>query len=287
MRDGLNVTMKFRPDVLPESEVAAIAQRLLRVLRFLADEPDRRVAALDFLSEAEHRALVPMCTGPGAAPRTLAAILDAAAARDGEALALVGDGREVTYGDLDRRSNRLARHLSHLGIGPESMVVLGIARSFESVLAVWAVARSGAAFVPIDPDYPPERVATMLADSGATVGVTTREHRSRLPDTLQWLVLDDPGFERAYETWPADAVSDADRTAPLLLDNVAYLIYTSGSTGRPKAVSVTHRGLGNYADVQRDRCGLSRTRGPCTSRHRVSMCRWSSTCCASRWARRW
>ncbi|WP_237171868.1 amino acid adenylation domain-containing protein, partial [Prescottella equi] len=257
VRDGLNVTMKFRPDVLPESEVAAIAQRLLRVLRFLADEPDRRVAALDFLSEAEHRALVPMCTGPGAAPRTLAAILDAAAARDGEALALVGDGREVTYGDLDRRSNRLARHLSHLGIGPESMVVLGIARSFESVLAVWAVARSGAAFVPIDPDYPPERVATMLADSGATVGVTTREHRSRLPDTLQWLVLDDPGFERAYETWPADAVSDADRTAPLLLDNVAYLIYTSGSTGRPKAVSVTHRGLGNYADVQRDRCGLS------------------------------
>uniref|UniRef100_UPI003B8A65F8 non-ribosomal peptide synthase/polyketide synthase n=1 Tax=Rhodococcus sp. TaxID=1831 RepID=UPI003B8A65F8 len=257
VRDGLNVTMKFRPDVLPEATVTSIAQRLLRVLRSLADEPDRRLAALDFLSASEHRELVPMRTGRGSAPRTLASILDAAAARDAEALALVGDGREVTYGELDRRSNRLARHLVDLGIGPESMVVLGIPRSFESVLAVWAVTRSGAAFVPIDPDYPPERVATMLADSGATIGVTTREHRPRMPDTLQWLVLDDPGFVRAYETWPSGAVTDADRAAPLRLDGVAYLIYTSGSTGRPKAVSVTHRGLGNYADVQRDRCGLT------------------------------
>ncbi|MCL2533212.1 MAG: amino acid adenylation domain-containing protein [Nocardiaceae bacterium] len=256
-RDRLHVTMKFRPDVLAESRVAAIAQRLLRVLRSFADDPDLRLAALDHLTDAERREFVPVSAGSGSPPQTLAAILDAAAARDPEALALIGDGREVTYGELDSRSNRLARYLADLGIGPESLVVLGIPRSIESVLTVWAVARTGAAFVPVDPDYPPERVANMLADCGAEIGVTTREFRSKFPGSVHWIELDDPDVVRACARRPSGPVTDRERTAPIRIDHPAYLIYTSGSTGRPKAVTLTQRGLANYADAQRARSGVT------------------------------
>ncbi|WFR73337.1 AMP-binding protein [Prescottella defluvii] len=198
-----------------------------------------------------------MGAGTGSPARTLAAIFDTAAARDPEALALIGDGREVTYGELDGRANRLARHLADRGIGPESLVVLGIPRSVESVLAVWAVARTGAAFVPVDPDYPPERVANMLADCGAEIGVTTGEFRSQFPDSVHWLELDDPDVVRACARWSSGPVTDSDRTAPLRIDHPAYLIYTSGSTGRPKAVTITQRGLANYADAQRAHSGVT------------------------------
>src|SRR6478736_4232974 len=124
--------------------------------------------------------LAPVRGGPRSAARTLPEILAAAAARDPEAVALVADGRELTYSDLDARSNRLARALIDHGAGPETYVALGIPRSVESVLAMWAVARTGAAFVPVDPDYPAERVEHMLADSGATVCLTVTEYGRRL-----------------------------------------------------------------------------------------------------------
>ena len=257
--DRLHVTMKFRPDLVDGATVAGIAARLLRVLQAfaeLADDPQRRLADLDLLTGVERRALVPCAAGRG--PNSHAPeILDAAAARDREVTALVNGGREVTYGELDSWSSRLARTLIARGVGPESRVVLGIPRSIESVVAMWAVARAGGAFVPVDPDYPAERVSAMLADSGADIALTTTKHRARLPDGPRWLVLDDEAFAAECADASPGPVTDTDRTAPLRLDSPAYLIYTSGSTGRPKAVTVTHRGLGNYADAQRDVSGVT------------------------------
>ncbi|MFW2244113.1 AMP-binding protein, partial [Rhodococcus opacus] len=117
-------------------------------------------------------------------------------------------------------------------------------------------AKAGAAFVPVDPGYPFERIAFMLEDCGAPIGITTAALREGLPDATQWIVLDDAEVVSAVASYPADAVTDADRTGVLSVDHPAYVIYTSGSTGRPKGVAVTHRGVVNLAADERDRLGV-------------------------------
>ncbi|WP_139191243.1 amino acid adenylation domain-containing protein, partial [Rhodococcus tukisamuensis] len=253
----LRLKFEYLPDIFDVDTVDGIAGRVLRVLDACA-RPDRPLAALSLLTDRERADLVPVRGGPGGSTRTLPQILVEAAALDPDATALSYLDEDVSYGDLDERSNGLARALLARGVGPETFVAIGIPRSVDSVRAVWAVAKTGAAFVPIDPNYPDERVVHMLLDSGARIGVTTAEHRDRLPDAARWLVLDDPDFVSECARHSAGPVTDADRTGPVLLDTAAYVVYTSGSTGRPKGVVVTHRGLDNFARDQLERFGATR-----------------------------
>ncbi|MCX4098669.1 non-ribosomal peptide synthetase [Nocardia sp. alder85J] len=188
---------------------------------------------------------------------TLPHLLAAAVERNPDGLAVTDAERSMTYAELDSWSTRLARLLIARGIGPEDVVALGIPRSVWSVAAVWAVAKSGAAFVPIDPNYPPARVARMAEDSGAVLGLTVAAARPALPGAPDWLVLDDPDFEEARRRFPDDLVVNADRVRPLRGDDAAYLIYTSGSTGLPKGVVVSHTGLRGVCIEQRERYGVS------------------------------
>ncbi|MGM7643954.1 amino acid adenylation domain-containing protein [Nocardia sp. JW2] len=165
----------------------------------------------------------------------------------------------LTYGELDERANRLARLLIERGVGPEDVVAVGIGRSPESVLAMWAVTKAGAAFLPVDPNYPQARVSHMLADAGAVVGLSMSAAVDRLPGTVEWLCLDDPAVRRAAEEHPGDPVTFADRVRPLRLQHPAYVVYTSGSTGLPKGVVVTHAGLAGYCAEQRAHYGIEPT----------------------------
>ncbi|MEV6326078.1 amino acid adenylation domain-containing protein, partial [Nocardia sp. NPDC051787] len=152
--------------------------------------------------------------------------------------------RELTYRELDEVSSRLARYLIGYGVGPGDFVVVAITRSVESVLAMWAVAKTGAAYVPVDPAYPADRIAHMLADSGAVLGVTLAVHRVGLPSAgVEWVELDAPVHRERIAGEAAHFVSYLDRLRPLTVQHVAYVIYTSGSTGKPKGVAVTHAGL--------------------------------------------
>ncbi|WP_438943990.1 amino acid adenylation domain-containing protein [Nocardia blacklockiae] len=160
---------------------------------------------------------------------------------------------ELTYAELDERSTRLARFLIERGVGPEDLVAVGVPRSVDSVVAVWAVAKSGAGFVPVDPNYPAERVARMVADSHAVLGLTVAEVRADLPDEVEWLTVDAPEFVRKLEGYSADPVTYADRLRPLRAEHPAYVIYTSGSTGVPKGVVVSQAGLSGFCDEQRER----------------------------------
>ncbi|WP_138996528.1 non-ribosomal peptide synthase/polyketide synthase [Rhodococcus zopfii] len=251
----LHLKMKFLPEVFDRAAVTTIAHRIERVLEILAGDPGTRVAAVDVLTAAEHAALVPV-TGPeGGTAFTLPELFAATAAAHPEAIAVTAGDRHLTYRDLDDWSTRAARVLLAGGVGPETFVALGISRSLESVAAMWAITKTGAAFVPVDPNYPPERIAFVLDDCGATVGVTTTAHRDRLPDAVPWLMLDDPALAARIADAPADPVTDTARPATLRLDHPAYLIYTSGSTGRPKGVVTTHRSLENFAVDQRRRFG--------------------------------
>ncbi|WP_280221012.1 non-ribosomal peptide synthetase [Nocardia neocaledoniensis] len=162
------------------------------------------------------------------------------------------DQRELTYSEFDQRSAQLARELIGRGIGPGDVVAIGIARSIESVLAVWAIAKTGAAYVPVDPNYPADRIAHILSDSGAVLGLTTGAHRGVLGDTLPWLELDDAATAARVAAQPTHPVSYADRVRTLDERHPAYLIYTSGSTGKPKGVVVTHTGLAPLVATERE-----------------------------------
>ncbi|MEV5838954.1 amino acid adenylation domain-containing protein [Nocardia sp. NPDC052112] len=159
------------------------------------------------------------------------------------------DQRELTYREFDEASSRLARELIARGIGPGDIVATALARSIESVLAVWAVAKTGAAYVPVDPAYPAERIAHMVSDSGAVLGLTTAAHRAALDTSVEWVELDDPVVAARIAAQPERPISYADRVRRLDERHPAYVIYTSGSTGRPKGVAVTHTGLAGLAAI--------------------------------------
>ncbi len=174
----------------------------------------------------------------------------------GDRIALRGADRSVTYRELDQTSAQWARELIAHGAGPETVVAVALSRSVASVTALWAVARTGAVFFPVNPADPPARVAKLIADSGATLGLTRTEWRNPLADTaVEWLIPDSDEFTAAAGSRSCDPVTDADRTGPLRAAHPAYLIYTSGSTGEPKGVLSTHEGLATLAD---DLCARNR-----------------------------
>ncbi|SDE33822.1 amino acid adenylation domain-containing protein, partial [Rhodococcus tukisamuensis] len=254
---GITATLGFAVDLFDPATVTRLGMRLRQILEAVTIDPGIDVGDIDILSGSERATLVPVRGPSGSPERTLPELFAAAARAHPAGVALSSRGVEMTYRELDERSNQLARVLLERGIGPEDCVALGMTRSIESVLSMLAVAKSGAAFVPVDPRYPSGRVEHMLDDSGAVVGVTVAAERTLLPDTTPWLVLDDDEVRTRCETAPASAVTDAERPRALRMENPAYVIYTSGSTGRPKGVSVTHRGLESLAAEQRSRFGAT------------------------------
>ncbi|BDU08625.1 hypothetical protein FMUBM48_48880 [Nocardia cyriacigeorgica] len=249
---GMALALTYATELFDESTVTEIAARWRRVLEAIAADATITVGAIDVLDAGERADLVSRTGAPAVAPRVLADLLSEAAARDPKAPAVVFEGTTVSYGELDERSNRLARLLIAEGIGAEDLVAVGVPRSADSVFAAWAVAKTGAAFVPVDPNYPAERIAHMVTDSGSPVGLTVASVRAGLPESARWLVLDDLDLDR-FDGGP---ITDADRVRPVRPQHPAYVIYTSGSTGVPKGVVVTHSGLANFSAEQIERYDL-------------------------------
>ncbi|WP_280372819.1 non-ribosomal peptide synthase/polyketide synthase, partial [Nocardia abscessus] len=246
---AMALALTYATELFDEATAAAIVDRWERVLAAVAADPSVTVGAIDVLDAAERADLIARTGAPATPARTLPDLIAEAAAIDPEAPAVVFQGRSVSYGELDARSNRLARLLIERGIGTEDLVAVAVPRSDESYFAEWAVSKSGGAFVPIDPTYPADRIAHMVTDSGSPIGLTVASVRAELPESVEWLVLDEldlDGFDDA-------AVTDADRVRPVRPEHPAYVIYTSGSTGVPKGVVVTHAGLANFRDEQNAR----------------------------------
>uniref|UniRef100_UPI0038B3E71C non-ribosomal peptide synthase/polyketide synthase n=1 Tax=Nocardia caishijiensis TaxID=184756 RepID=UPI0038B3E71C len=174
--------------------------------------------------------------------------------------AAAGDVRSLTYAQLDAASSRLARVLIERGAAPETVVAIAMQRSLETTLAIWAVVKSGAAFLPVDPKYPAERIAHMMSDSGAALGITVSAEADHLPAPAlgDWLVLDDAALHAQVAEQSGAPVTDADRRGAVRADNTAYMIYTSGSTGLPKGVVVTHTGVANFAAAEVAQFGLGK-----------------------------
>ncbi|HET8930253.1 MAG TPA: amino acid adenylation domain-containing protein, partial [Acidimicrobiales bacterium] len=261
-RDGNATSAEFgySTDIFDEVTVQRFAAEFTRILDAVVARPDREVGEIDILSTSERTDLVPVSGRPIEPTVTLPRLLARGATIGGDAVAVVCGSDHLTYRELDSRSNRLARRLIDLGAGPETVVAVALTRSVESVLALWAVAKTGAAVVAVDPKYPSARIEHMIEDSDATIGVTVEKLHADLP-FQRWVVLDDPAESDMIAACSDRAIADIDRRAPLRPHQAAYLVYTSGSTGTPKGVVVTHTGLAGFVEEQRTRFVLgSRSR---------------------------
>ncbi|WP_280221009.1 non-ribosomal peptide synthetase [Nocardia neocaledoniensis] len=255
---GMHAEFTYATDLFDESTVQSFGRRFARVLAEVVAEPSRAVGRVPLLDEAEFRAQTTFAGPPAEPERTLAQLMDDAVRANPTGLAVRGDGRGFTYLALDAAANQLARGLVARGAGPEVAVAVAIRRSIESVLAVWAIARTGAVIVPIDPSYPAERISHMVADSGAVIGVTLTAELAGLPPLAEadWIALDDPDFTAEIAGHASIGLREIELRAVPRPGNGAYMIYTSGSTGLPKGVLVTHAGLANFRAEQKQRYGL-------------------------------
>ncbi|MFI5885736.1 non-ribosomal peptide synthase/polyketide synthase [Streptomyces sp. NPDC051554] len=244
----LDLRLKHHARRLDADAVRSLADRLTLILHALADDPGAHVADLDLLTPEELADAHPAGETRPVPATTLAAAFAAQVARTPNATAVVYDGTTtLTYAELDARATELAARLRARGAGRERFVAVAVPRSAELMVALLGVLKSGAAYLPLDLDYPAERLAYMLADSGATTVVTTERDAHRLPSVegLDVLRVDAESGEVLRVEAEFGDVQAADLPAPAHPDDPAYLIYTSGSTGRPKGVVVTHRAIGN------------------------------------------
>jgi amino acid adenylation domain-containing protein len=252
-KDGLNAVLGYNTDLFRRDTVLRLLGQLEGLLAGMTAEPERPVADLPLLTLPERHQLLlawndtPITlagAGEALVDRCLHQLFEAWAARQPEAPAAVFDGDLLTYGDLDRRAGRLAARLRQLGVGPEARVGLCLPRSFDLLTALLAVLKTGAAYVPLDPANPKDRLLFLLADSRVPVLLTVRSLADELGEPLvesstRVLCLDEEPWGDEISAVPAVPAAD------VYPDNLAYVIYTSGSTGTPNGVLVPHRGAVN------------------------------------------
>ncbi|MGW4446749.1 non-ribosomal peptide synthase/polyketide synthase [Streptomyces sp. NPDC004682] len=273
----LDLRLKHHAGRLSGEAVQTLADRLTLVLDALADDPGRTAASLDLLTPAERASAHPEGERHPVPASTLPAVIAAQTARTPDATAVVFEGTSLTYAELDARAEELARRLRARGAGPERFVAVAVPRSAELMVALLGVLKTGAAYLPLDLDYPADRLAYLLADSGARTVVTTTRDAERLPDAGDLdLVCVDAGQDAVADERDADERDADERDADERdageraagepgaaaahaphPDHPAYLIHTSGSTGRPKGVVVTHRAILNRLAWMQGAYGLT------------------------------
>ncbi|SCE61407.1 AMP-binding protein, partial [Streptomyces sp. OspMP-M43] len=254
LADGsVDGAINYSADLFDATTVRALADRLVAFLARAVARPDTRIGSIGLLAAGEEDTLLRRWNPAGdhrGAPSVLDRFARAAAAHPA-APALTDGGDTLTYAELDARTNALARLLMSYGVGPEDRVALLLPRSATLVEAVLAVAKTGAAYVPVDPAHPRDRIAWTLRDAAPALVVTDSATAGRTPATCTApvIVLDEEPHAGSRLRQPDGPVADAERTGPQRQDNAAYLIYTSGSTGRPKGVVVTGRNLARLFDA--------------------------------------
>ncbi len=231
--EGVFTEFEYQTDVLGAGLVDEMLAHYIQLLDSALGAPERRLGSLDMLGGGERETVLAQSHGELVATpaTTMVALLELAAAATPDALAVISDDTELTYTELHRRANRLARWLIGQGVGAEDIIGLRMTTSIEFVVAMLAVLKAGAAYLPIDPAYPDERIDYLVRDARPRTVIGRGELRAA---------------EDAAARLPDAAVTDADRLRPLRPEHLAYVIYTSGSTGQPKGVAVSHHAIADH-----------------------------------------
>jgi amino acid adenylation domain-containing protein len=248
---GLSGTAEYATDLFDSTTIDRLIGHFERLLAAALEAPERRIAELPLLSEAERGQILIEWNDTGETGDTGAGaheLFAAQARRTPDAVAVVcGDDHQeaaLTYAELAARAGALARHLRRLGVGPDVLVGLFVERSLDMVVGMLGILQAGGAYVPLDPGYPEQRLAFMLEDTRAPVVLTQEPLRGRLPAGNAEIVLLDAFAGRGIAEETPGIAAAGEPSA----ENLAYVIYTSGSTGRPKGVALSHGALRNLID---------------------------------------
>ncbi|MFI7453013.1 amino acid adenylation domain-containing protein [Nonomuraea sp. NPDC049714] len=245
------ISLLHRVDMVDRDAASVMADRVTRVLTALAETPDLNVGSVEALSGQELDLVLRTYndTGTDRVPGLVHERFRAQARLTPDAVAVTADDGSATYAELDARTDRLAALLARHGAGPERVIGLMVPRSLALVETLLAVLKTGAAYAPLDPGHPAERLAFLIGDVAPEVVVTVKALAATLPVGIERVIVDDPDVVACL----ADTAASAPTPGKVSVhpDGAAYVMYTSGSTGRPKGVVVTHR---NIVDLATDRC---------------------------------
>ncbi|MCW2144554.1 amino acid adenylation domain-containing protein, partial [Actinoplanes cyaneus] len=244
---GLSGALVYAVDLFDEVTARGLADRLVRVLEQVAADPSLRLGAVEVLGDQERSRILGEWndTTRPVPVASVAQLFAAQVVQSPAAVAVVDESGEVTYAELEAAAGAVAGALRARGVGRGDLVAVLVPRSGQVPAVLLGVSRSGAGFMPVDPEYPRDRIAFMLTDAAPALVVCTAETQDLVPAGIPYLLL-----EQALAGPPESAL------VPVSVDDVAYVIYTSGSTGVPKGVAVTHRGLGNLVVAQADRFAI-------------------------------
>ncbi|WP_346012459.1 amino acid adenylation domain-containing protein, partial [Streptomyces sp. SID3343] len=238
----------------------ALFDRWIHLLDAATAHPDRPLGHIDLLTPQEHRQVLDtwLDTETEVGEDLVPARFAAQAQATPDAAAVFAGNTTLTYAQLNSRANRLAHALLRRGAGPGTVIALALPRSADLVVALLAVLKTGAAYLPLDPDHPAGRIEYVLEDARPALLLTTAATDARIPagGSLQRLVPDSPDARALLADCPDTDPVDDDRAAPLRAADAAYVIYTSGSTGRPKGVVVPHGALLNFLEAMRRKVPL-------------------------------
>ncbi|NBM14295.1 non-ribosomal peptide synthetase [Streptomyces sp. GC420] len=241
---GAGGYLEYATDLFDRDTAEGLAERFVRVLGRLVADSGRRIGEIDVLDDAERDRLLTEFNDRATAVSelTIPELFESQAARTPDAPAIVCDDRTLTYRELDHRANGVAWELVRRGAGPDDLVVLALPRTEDLVVGLLGILKSGAGYLPMDPQHLGGRAESVLSEAAPRFAVTDTATWQDLPrNDISTVDLD----HRALWDSPKGAPADADRIAPLDPDNLAYVMYTSGSTGKPKGAAITHRNVVN------------------------------------------
>ncbi len=239
---GLTCRLEYCTGLFERATIERLSGHLQTLLSGIVENPNLPIHELPLLTEAERQQFVAWNDTAVDYPQDLCIhqLFEAQVEKTPEAVAVVCEDRQLTYRELNARSNRLARYLQTLGVKPEVLVGICLERSLDMVIGLFGILKAGGAYLPLDPDYPAARLAFMLEDAQVPVLLTRSDLKEKLPEIQARMVCLDVEAEALSQLNPENLV------AGVKPENLAYVIYTSGSTGKPKGTQIIHQGLTNY-----------------------------------------
>ena len=249
MDDGEQLlgAIEYNSDLFDTATVDRLIGHYKCLLERIVDNPAQSITTLSILSQAEEARLLlgwNDTAGEYAEARCFHQLVEAQAQRTPDAIALLYEDQQLTYDEFNRKANQLAHHLKALAIGPEMLVAISMERSLEMMIALFAILKAGAAFLPLDPTYPKERLEFMLEDSEAVLLLTQERVRHHVASSDTPIIAIDTEWATIAQQ------SDQNPSCDIRPDHLAYMIYTSGSTGKPKGVLIAHRGVCSMVEAE-------------------------------------
>jgi amino acid adenylation domain-containing protein len=257
-REGLSGSLEYSRDLYEGETISRMARHYERVVKEVVRDADQRIRWIELLSETEKRQIIEEWNETERAyggARLVHEMIAEQAERSGDAIAVRSEQGELSYQKLNRLGNQLGNYLQGLGVGPEVVVGMYLERSMEMVVALLGVLKAGGCYLPLDPEYPLERLGYLLEDAGAGIVLTQRGIEAGLPAFMGQIVCLDEEWERIKEQSESAPESEVEA------ENLAYVIYTSGSSGRPKGVMINHGGVVNYLRWATETYGIGEGEG--------------------------